>query len=460
MGGELKRKKTALIFAGQGSQYCGMARKLSTTFRAAEMVWEDAEEALSRSFNPKDRPHHLKELAQTPAQRAAFEAALATTAYADPKREASGLKKSWLRSTVFDGDQLNLTRAENSWPAIFTATVSFLQVLRTEFDVDLVQDHVQAAVGHGMGNMPSLVASGAMEFTDGIRLARHYGLASAMHLRTHPTFFPPGTYPPLSVYDSWGFTSGGAEGKGGYRRPLMSAVVLKPGKLHAALMQIEAATADIRAGRVAGEGVAPDEYVEVANYNSSMQIVLGGTRSAVRYVSERLRLSGYGAKAINLPVSGPWFTSGMKGAADFMRPAVSCLPLSKPSGIDLVSSFTGEWLSTSDEVRKDMQGALAKPVRWLNSIETLLEAGVERFICLGPGRACGHLLSKELAYRDQTARHLASRGLGDKPQAEYEVWSVASTEDIVQLGGMLQQLSANQTSSPAASGPSPQVATL
>lgn len=277
-----------------------------------------------------------------------------------------------------------------------------------------------------------------------------------MHLRTHPTFCPPGSHRPLSVYDSWGFTN---EAEKSGHRVLMSGVVLQPGKFHAALMEIEAASADVRAGRA--EGVDSDEYVEVANYNSSLQVVLGGTKGAVRYVSERLRQGGYGAKAVNLPVSGPYYTSAMKGAAEFVRPATSNLPLSTPTGPTLASAFTGEWLCTPSDVRSDLQGALAKPVRWLGTIETLLQSGVERFICLGPGRACGHLLSKELAYRDQTARHLAGKGLADEqPRAGYEVWSVASTEDIVQLGGMLQQLSLSDATGRALEGPSLQVASL
>lgn len=479
-GGQLRRKKTALIFAGQGAQYVGMAQKLYRTFGAAQKVWINAEEALCRPFDPAARPAALPDYA-SPAQRAAFEAALATTAYADPTRDQPSQHRGWLRDLVFDGDQLNLTRAENAWPAVFTATMTFLQVLREEFAVDLVQDHVQAAVGHGMGNLASLAASGALELTDGVRFLRHYGLASTMHLRTHPTFAPPGAPQPLSAYDTWGFV-GRAHGT---PSPLMCGVMLQPGRLHAALMEIEMAAADLRAGSV--DGVGAHEYAEVANINSSHQIVLAGTRAAVRYMADRLRLCGHGAKAVNLPVSGPWFTSKMRGAADFVRPALSHLPLAPvptpgataeaaagggsdghPWNLQVASPFTGQWLCGPDAARADLQGAVARPVRWLASVEALLDAGVERFICLGPGRACGHLLSKELAHRDRTARALAARGITTptrasipKPlhqhqqsdrQPAYEVWSVASTEDIVQLGSLLQSLSLTPSSpSPAAS---------
>ncbi|KDN38036.1 FabD/lysophospholipase-like protein [Tilletiaria anomala UBC 951] len=488
-GGVPKRKKTAVIMAGQGSQYIGMGKNMYKTFRSARAIWHTAEEALlwtpGRQYRNQRGPTSpfgapFEEYAKSSEQRELFEEELAKTAHWDPKQgfAATGTavtrgKRGWLRDLVFSGDQLDLTRAENAQPAILTCTMAFLTVLKEEFNVDLVADHMDTAAGHGTGNYATMVAAGVCDLTDAVRLLRHRGLTSSHFLAQNPVLFPPGCKPPLSVYETWGFSNAGS-GKGatllngsaglrsgtravqdeemnetstmeglsghGWRRSQMSGVVLKPGKLQAALAEVERVAADIKAGRV--PEFHPDEFVEVANYNSSLQIVLAGTKLGVSYACDRLRAKGLGARAVNLPVSGPYHTSIMKEAADFLKPAVEYLPLRDPCGLELVSSFSGAILPNVQYIRDDLSGAFARPVRWHHSIETMVLRGVERFICLGPGRACAHLLSKELAYRDRLARADHEAGRAPPPQAEFEVWSVASVEDVLQLGGVLDRISA------------------
>lgn len=242
-------------------------------------------------------------------------------------------------------------------------------------------------------------------------------------------------------------SQGKRSGGRGWKRSQMSGCMIRPGKLRQALACVERVSGEIRRGEV--ENVGRDEVVEVANINSSLQIVLSGTRVGVSLASDRLRAEMLGARAVNLPVSGPYHSSIMTDAADFLRPAIEHLPLresplpSSPSDeglqkLDLVSSCDGSVLEGVDAIRTDLSGALAKPVMWLESIETMLSQGVQRFICLGPGRACAHLLSKELAHRDQI-----EVAKGGKP-GEYEVWSITSVEDVEQLAKVFTRLSQNE----------------
>lgn len=221
--------------------------------------------------------------------------------------------------------------------------------------------------------------------------------------------------------------------------------MIRPGKLRQALACVERVSGEIRRGEI--ENVGRDEVVEVANINSSLQIVLSGTRVGVSLASDRLRAEMLGARAVNLPVSGPYHSSIMTDAANFLRPAIEYLPLREspmqdveraPQKLDLVSSCDGTVLEGIDAIRTDLSGALAKPVMWLDSIETMLSQGVQRFICLGPGRACAHLLSKELAHRDQI-----EVAKGGKP-GEYEVWSITSVEDVEQLAKVFTRLSQSE----------------
>lgn len=237
-------------------------------------------------------------------------------------------------------------------------------------------------------------------------------------------------------------SQGKIKGGRGWKRSQMSGCMIRPGKLRQALACVERVSGEIRRGEI--ENVGRDEVVEVANINSSLQIVLSGTRVGVSLASDRLRAEMFGARAVNLPVSGPYHSSLMSDAADFLRPAIEYLPMrdADPVGpgkkLDLVSSCDGSILEGVDAIRSDLSGALAKPVMWLDSIETMLSQGVQRFICLGPGRACAHLLSKELAHRDQV-----EVAKGGKP-GEYEVWSITSVEDVEQLASVFTQLSQSE----------------
>ncbi|GAK63844.1 malonyl CoA-ACP transacylase [Moesziomyces antarcticus] len=462
------RKKTALIFPGQGSQYVAMSKDLYKAFRSARSVWHQAEEALMAT--PGVHSHHFiqGERAHSAEQRELFEAELAKTRSLDPKQglSASGTavarsRRGWLRDLVFSGDQLELTRAENAQPAILTCTLAFLNVLRKEFSIDLVRDHVQWASGHGSGVYAALVGSGAMDMHDAVRLLRHRGLVASHYTAKHPVLFPPGCTPPESIYETWAFANAGS-GKGadllydedaadasvngkqppGWKRTQMSGVVVRPGKLGAVLREVEQVSRDIREGKVAS--VARDEVVEVANINSQLQIVLSGTRVGVSYCCDRLRSKNLGARAVNLPVSGAYHTSLMLEASDFLRPAVKNMPLSDAEGFALVSSRTGRVMRDSATIRDDLAGAFAMPVDWLSSIDTLIAQGVERFVCLGPGRACAHLLSKELAYRDKQRQ-------AHQPDAQsaYEVWSLATLDDVQQLAEVLADVSKRQAILPA-----------
>ncbi|CAO1636175.1 unnamed protein product [Sympodiomycopsis kandeliae] len=497
--GELKRKKTALIFPGQGSQYVAMCRDIYRSFRSARSVWHLAEEALISPVNPTHEedsvnrhtslgylPGSGQERAVNEQQRRTFEEELAKSHVWDEKRQRRG-RRGWLRDAVFFGDQLDLTRAENAQPSILVATLSILAVLRKEFSFDLIKSQVGYAAGHGSGTYAALVGSGSLDMIDAVRLLRHRGLISSQHVYNHPTLFPPGCTRPESMYETWAFANAGS-GKGvellntneefarniggvppltsstdgevaqqelqrqrfpnvshtahqqqrGWKRTQMSGVMVRPGMLNPALDVVRGVQDDIRHRQI--PGVAPDEVVEVANINSSLQIVLSGTRVGVSVACDRLRNENLGARAVNLPVSGPYHSSLMEGAK--LGPALENLPLRDPDpALKLVSSVDGSILNTSTDIRKDLTGALSKPVKWLDTVTQLRHQGVERFICLGPGRACAHLLSKELGYRDRIDRAKKRAGAGaEAKEKEYEVWSIATVEDIETFVGLMDKM--------------------
>ncbi|WFD18429.1 [acyl-carrier-protein] S-malonyltransferase [Malassezia caprae] len=428
-----------------------MAHDLYNEFSTAREVWEEAEYHLSSFFEGKPvkgAPDH--------SMRDAFERQLLQGQTLDRLvHPGANRKPGWFTNLVFGGSQLELTRPENAMPAILTVTLSFMRVLRREFGVDLIKDHIHWAAGHGSGVYASLIATGSLLFCDALRAVRYRGLEAARCLEQHPVLFPKGCERPASIFETWGFANV-SSGKGGqlelatedaakdesqkahWRGTQVSAVVLRPGMLDRALQEVESLQQEIEQGAV--PGIAPQEFVAVANINSQVQIVLAGTTVGVNYACDRLNFRGIGARAVNLPVSGPYHTSFVDEAAQAYGHVVDVLPIQPPSpSMRLISSVDGHEIKTVSDLRHDLRVALNAPIRWLKTIDTLVSQGVKRFVCLGPGRTIAQQLSRELGLREQARvkaagpHALARKGTLDEEASEFEVWSIATTDGLNQL---------------------------
>ncbi len=117
-------KPIAFIFPGQGSQYVGMGKELCENFPSARRTFEEADDALRYSI--------------------------------------SGL--------CFKGPEEGLKLTENTQPAILTTSIAALKVLREE--KGLVP---QLTAGHSLGEYSALVASGALAFSEAVKIVRLRG---------------------------------------------------------------------------------------------------------------------------------------------------------------------------------------------------------------------------------------------------------------------------------------------
>jgi len=447
-GRSIERKPTALILPGQGSQYVTMAHDLYNEFSTAREVWEEAEYHLSSFFEGKP----VKGAPDHPMREAFEQQLLQGQALDRLVNPGANRTPGWFTNMVFSGSQLELTRPENAMPAILTVTLSFMRVLRREFGVDLIKDHIHWAAGHDSGMYASLIATRSLLFCDALRAVRYRGLEAAHCLEQHPVLFPKGCERPASIFETWGFANI-SSGKGGqlelntdetakdkpqkthWRGTQVSAVVLRPGMLDRALHEVQVLQQEIEQGAV--PGIAPQEFVAIANINSQVQIVLAGTTVGVNYACDRLSFRGIGARAVNLPVSGPYHTSFVDEAAQAYGRVVDVLPIQPPSpSMRLISSVDGHEIKTVVDLRHDLRIALNTPVCWLKTIDTLVSQGVKRFVCLGPGRTIAQQLSRELGLREQARvkaagpHALARKGTLDEEASEFEVWSIATAEGV------------------------------
>jgi [acyl-carrier-protein] S-malonyltransferase len=244
-----------------------------------------------------------------------------------------------LRSLCFNGpeDQLKLTT--NTQPAILTASVAALRVVEQE--TGLSPDFV---AGHSLGEYSALVCAGGLDFADAVQTVRKRG-----------SF-------------------------------MQEAVPVGVGAM-AAIMGIDRSDLD----EVCAEA-AQGEVVSPANFNSPVQVVIAGhataVERAVNLASER------GAKrAMLLPVSAPFHCSLMEPAGQRLAEVLNDIPVGDLSS-PVVSNVEAAPNSESSRIKELLIRQVSAPVRWDDSVTCMANAGVERFVEIGPGKVLSGLIKR------------------------------------------------------------------
>jgi [acyl-carrier-protein] S-malonyltransferase len=139
--------------------------------------------------------------------------------------------------------------------------------------------------------------------------------------------------------------------------------------------------------------VQKEGVVSVANHNTEHQIVITGSPGTVGKVA-RLA-AGKGAKSIPLKVSGAWHSELIKGAEEDFRGCLEGASF-KPPQQSIVFNVTSDFAKDPDEIKSIMARQLVSPVKWYDSMTKLIEAKIELFVEVGPGRVLSGLLKKIL----------------------------------------------------------------
>jgi [acyl-carrier-protein] S-malonyltransferase len=259
-----------------------------------------------------------------------FEAARAVFA------EADAVLGFPLSALCFQGpdDQLKLT--ENTQPAILAVSVAACRVLS---EAGVRPDFV---AGHSLGEYSALVAANSLSLADGLRIVRKRG-----------------TYMQESV----------PVGQGG-----MAAI------LGMTADQVEALC------REAAQG----EVLSPANLNSPSQIVIAGAAAAV---DRALQLSkSHGArKAVQLSVSAPFHCALMQPAQERLAKDLEQISFRSPE-VPLINNADAAEVRSGDAIADSLSRQVCSPVRWAESIQKLISAGVQLFVEVGPGKVLGGLI--------------------------------------------------------------------
>lgn len=134
--------------------------------------------------------------------------------------------------------------------------------------------------------------------------------------------------------------------------------------------------------------------VAVANYNAEKQIVISGTPEAVKQAGQFAAEKG--GRAILLKVSGAWHSDLIKGAFEEFESFLQEIKFNPPQG-RVYQNVTANYTEDPSEIKDLMAKQLCSPVRWYETIQTILaEKKPQIFVEVGPGRVLAGLLKKIL----------------------------------------------------------------
>ena len=140
--------------------------------------------------------------------------------------------------------------------------------------------------------------------------------------------------------------------------------------------------------------------VSIANHNTELQIVITGAQEPVSRVSAKA--SEAGAKSIPLKVSGAWHSALIKDAQNEFKGNLEAASFNSPKK-NVLFNVTADASDNPNEIKEIMGRQLCSPVRWYDTILKLIEAEVEIFVEVGPGRVLAGLLKKILP-KDRPAK--------------------------------------------------------
>src|SRR6201997_4091479 len=235
-----------------------------------------------------------------------------------------------------EGTEEAVKQTKNPQPAILAVSIAAYRALENR---GVTPDF---AAGHSLGEYSAVVAAGGLDFAEAVKIVR---------------------------------------GRGRY---MQEAVPAGEGAMAAILGLPPSEVAEVC------KKAADHEVVSPANLNSPEQTVISGSAAAVKRAVEIASQSG-AKRAVMLPVSAPFHCAMMAPAQERLEAdlrAATFHTLKFP----VVTNVDAEAVTAGDEARDALIRQVTHPVRWLDSIHEMIEAGVTVFVEVGPGKVLTGLL--------------------------------------------------------------------
>jgi len=132
--------------------------------------------------------------------------------------------------------------------------------------------------------------------------------------------------------------------------------------------------------------------VSIANYNCPGQIVITGEKDAVDRASEKLKCEG-AKKCIPLNVSGPFHSKLLENAGEKLKNELKGINVKNPE-IPYVCNVEAAYVTVSDRIKELLARQVSSSVKWQQSVELMINDGVDTFIEIGPGRTLSGFMRK------------------------------------------------------------------
>ena len=235
-----------------------------------------------------------------------------------------------IKNMIFNGNKEELDITENTQPAILTTSIAILRILNEKG----IEPEIVA--GLSLGEYSALVASNSIDLESALELVRERG-------QLVQEAVPPGL---------------GA----------MAAVI--------------GLNEDIIKSNL--DSISNKGIVEIANYNTPNQIVIGGEKEAVELAQNSLKEAG-ARRVIPLKVSGPFHTSMLNEASKKLALHLNDTVFNEPK-VKVITNVTGDFIKNKDEIKSLLEKQVKSSVKWSNTIEKMIDEGIDTFIEIGPSK--------------------------------------------------------------------------
>jgi [acyl-carrier-protein] S-malonyltransferase len=247
--------------------------------------------------------------------------------------QASSVLGYDLWEVVSKGPEDRLNQTEITQPAMLAADIAIMRVM-----MEQCMSKPFAFAGHSLGEYAALVAGGAIEFSDAVKLVAERG------------------------------------------RLMQNAVPEGEGAM-AAIIGLDNESVRTACTEAAKE---TSEVVEAVNYNSPGQVVIAGNVAGVELAMQKATEAG-AKRAMRLPVSVPSHCALMKPAADELAKILKLIEIKTPD-IQVIHNVDAKSHDEPDEIRDALVKQLYNPVRWVQTMEILGSAADDAIVECGPGR--------------------------------------------------------------------------
>ena len=246
-----------------------------------------------------------------------------------------------LSNIILNGPEAELKLTQNTQPAIMTIGVCIFNVLNQQFGLNL--NNARFFAGHSLGEYTALVCGGSLTIERAAYLLHERG------------------------------------------KSMQDAVPSGQGAMMAILgMTIHEVENEINL-------LPKGEICEIANDNTSGQVVVSGKKMVIEILNENLKKKK--KKGILLPVSAPFHCSLMKKAAENMKDEIENTNFLKPKP-SIISNVTAKEETDVDKIRPLLIDQITSRVRWRESIDFMIKQGVASFLEIGPGKVLSGLVKK------------------------------------------------------------------